>query len=679
MIVSYSIYSLYGNLTKGEIMKKLTLFSILSVLLYSAPGYTARRGTADMDQSLRGKGKGHAAGRGTGDMNQALRGKGKGGGKGKGKGKGQGQEAPAWAKRAAEVPAWAKRAAEERAAEVPAWAKRAAEERAAAVRVEEAALAEAAIQAAAIQAADEEEKWELVGEHTLPEEEWEFVGRHKSPAEEKWEYLEAQTKDASKRWDAARAKVKPALMYSDALCSESHRLKARMEDALKRWECKAGTETEYKQLEAQAEAAKKRWTESDKAGTEYKQLEAQAKAEHKRWSDKYAEYERLKAQTKQEEKAYEDEEHRVACAQGDAYERRKAESVEWKKVYDQAIAAQVESDKAGTDYDQVGAQSEAAYKRWSETGKEAGTETEYKQLEAQAEAAKKRWNEKHKMYEEYDQAYALYKDMSERAWDARAKLKQAIAQAKQVAAQWEDMLKREGASEEHWATYRHREFREPTIWAPPQEAAAPPVPSAPPLEEVQQAAAERLAAAPQKEALAAPERANDSLAEILERAETMEKKLREEGCEIEWKVVQVPASVQILGFNPESGEYCGGLWYVEGDAKAVLQMILGQKEPPSELAPAAAQRSAFEFDFLPLAEILERAEEKERELIEKGCNVQWSVKDSHGELMLGGYNSTSGEYAQNTMFVEDPSAVLQVLAGRRAAQSAPAAAEDSAE
>ena len=52
-------------------MKKFILFSILSVLLYSAPGHAS------------GKGKGHATWRETGDMNQALRdqvlrGKGKG-------------------------------------------------------------------------------------------------------------------------------------------------------------------------------------------------------------------------------------------------------------------------------------------------------------------------------------------------------------------------------------------------------------------------------------------------------------------------------------------------------------------------------------------------------------------------------------------------------------------------
>ena len=40
---------------KGVIMKKLILFSILSVLLYSAPGHAAGRGTGDMDQALGGK------------------------------------------------------------------------------------------------------------------------------------------------------------------------------------------------------------------------------------------------------------------------------------------------------------------------------------------------------------------------------------------------------------------------------------------------------------------------------------------------------------------------------------------------------------------------------------------------------------------------------------------------
>ena len=60
-------------------MKKVILFSILSVLLYSAPGHATWRGDgSDMKKALRGKGKGHATGRGTGDMNQALRGKGKG-------------------------------------------------------------------------------------------------------------------------------------------------------------------------------------------------------------------------------------------------------------------------------------------------------------------------------------------------------------------------------------------------------------------------------------------------------------------------------------------------------------------------------------------------------------------------------------------------------------------------
>ena len=44
MIISYSLYSLLKEtLTKGDIMKKFILFSILSVLFYSAPGHAGKR------------------------------------------------------------------------------------------------------------------------------------------------------------------------------------------------------------------------------------------------------------------------------------------------------------------------------------------------------------------------------------------------------------------------------------------------------------------------------------------------------------------------------------------------------------------------------------------------------------------------------------------------------------
>ena len=48
MIVSYNIYSLlWKTLTKGDIMKKITLLIALSVLLYSAPGNAMPGGEAD--------------------------------------------------------------------------------------------------------------------------------------------------------------------------------------------------------------------------------------------------------------------------------------------------------------------------------------------------------------------------------------------------------------------------------------------------------------------------------------------------------------------------------------------------------------------------------------------------------------------------------------------------------
>ena len=57
MIISYRHYSLLRNtLTKGVIMKKFILFSILSVLLYSAPGYTMhRRGKEGAWQAVAGE------------------------------------------------------------------------------------------------------------------------------------------------------------------------------------------------------------------------------------------------------------------------------------------------------------------------------------------------------------------------------------------------------------------------------------------------------------------------------------------------------------------------------------------------------------------------------------------------------------------------------------------------
>ena len=160
------------------------------------------------------------------------------------------------------------------------------------------------------------------------------------------------------------------------------------------------------------------------------------------------------------------------------------------------------------------------------------------------------------------------------------------------------------------------------------------------------------------EAWAASERANAPPAEILERAETMEKKLRKEGYETRWKVVQVMASVKIDGFNPKSGEKSEYIFYIKSESK-LLRRILEQEE------------SAFEFDFLPLA--LKRVKTQERKLKKAGYETKWSVKDSCKELALIRYNSTSGKHDQNMMLmhVEDPDEALQMIqAGRRVAPRA---------
>ena len=173
---------------------------------------------------------------------------------------------------------------------------------------------------------------------------------------------------------------------------------------------------------------------------------------------------------------------------------------------------------------------------------------------------------------------------------------------------------------------------------------------------------------------AEPERANAPLEEKLKMAERVERGVRKEGYKTtEWRVVQVPASVSIYGYNPKSGENYGCSWYVEGNPNEVLQRICilkqGKSVAPPEVAPpeVAPRRSAFEFNILPQANMLKSAKETEDLLGKKGYAYTSSVKDSRKELMLGGYDPTSGKYVQYIMYVEDPNGALRMIQARKGA------------